>query len=118
VTAKPSLFSKEDHDHAELHRFVLSFGTGDSSRNFVWWMGDGHSGYTFVAHGSRIGVADLWRSLVSGCLQAAASRAKRESLQIQSLERLKQASVPQIMLPFLFEDASAPAAIERLAEHF
>jgi len=61
---------------------------------------------------------DDQRSAAAVVLQAAARRAKRETLQIQSLERLKQASLPQITLPFLFEDASAPAAIERLATHF
>jgi hypothetical protein len=61
---------------------------------------------------------DAPRSASEAALHAAAGRAKRESLQIRSLERLKQASVPQIMLPFLFEDASTPAAIARLAEHF
>ena len=48
----------------------------------------------------------------------AAFRAEKESVQAKSLDRLAQATVPRIALPYLFDDAATPAAIARLAAHF
>ena len=52
-------------------------------------------------------------------LRAAARRALEERAQEASLTRLSEgADVPRIMLPYLFEDAATPAAIDKLAAQF
>jgi anion-transporting ArsA/GET3 family ATPase len=51
-------------------------------------------------------------------VRSAAGRARREGLQVRSLERLAQASTSRIILPYIFEDAATPAAIEKLAAYF
>jgi len=50
-------------------------------------------------------------------LASAAYRAVREEVQARSLARLSQeASEPKIYLPYLFEDAATPRAIEELSK--
>jgi anion-transporting ArsA/GET3 family ATPase len=52
-------------------------------------------------------------------IRAAARRAAEERAQAASLARLVAGTgLPRIHLPYLFEDASAPAAIERLSANF
>jgi anion-transporting ArsA/GET3 family ATPase len=55
----------------------------------------------------------------ASAVQAAARRAVQEELQAASLARLFAAtSLPRIVLPYLFEDAATPRAIEALSSHF
>jgi hypothetical protein len=50
---------------------------------------------------------------------AAARRAVEERSQAASLARLAGGTdLPRILLPYLFEDAATPAAIERLSAQF
>jgi anion-transporting ArsA/GET3 family ATPase len=52
-------------------------------------------------------------------VQAAARRAVQERLQAASLARLFAGiSLPRVILPYLFEDAATPRAIEALSAHF
>jgi anion-transporting ArsA/GET3 family ATPase len=52
-------------------------------------------------------------------VRAAARRAVQERAQAASLERLVQGThLPRIVLPYLFEDAATPAAIEKLSTQF
>ena len=54
-----------------------------------------------------------------GAVQAAARRATQERLQAASLARLFAATtLPRVVLPYLFEDAATPRAIEALSAHF
>jgi anion-transporting ArsA/GET3 family ATPase len=58
-------------------------------------------------------------SPASSALRAAARRAIDELAQAASLARLVEgAKLPRIVLPYLFEDAATPAAIERLSTQF
>ena len=52
-------------------------------------------------------------------VRAAARRAVQERAQAASLERLVAGTdLPRIVLPYLFEDAATPAAIEKLSTQF
>jgi anion-transporting ArsA/GET3 family ATPase len=52
-------------------------------------------------------------------VQAAARRAVQERLQAASLARLGAGTtLPRVVLPYLFEDAATPRAIEALSAHF
>jgi anion-transporting ArsA/GET3 family ATPase len=52
-------------------------------------------------------------------VHAAARRAVQEQFQATSLERLfAGTTLPRIVLPYLFEDAASPRAIEALSAHF
>jgi anion-transporting ArsA/GET3 family ATPase len=54
-----------------------------------------------------------------GAVQAAARRAVQERLQAASLARLfAGTTLPRVVLPYLFEDAATPRAIEALSAHF
>ena len=54
-----------------------------------------------------------------GAVQAAARRAVQEHLQAASLARLAEGiDLPRVVLPYLFEDAATPRAIEALSAHF
>jgi anion-transporting ArsA/GET3 family ATPase len=58
-------------------------------------------------------------SPASSALRAAAQRAVEELSQAASQARLAEgAKLPRIVLPYLFEDAATPAAIERLSMQF
>jgi anion-transporting ArsA/GET3 family ATPase len=59
------------------------------------------------------------RSPAGEAVAAAARRAIDERAQAASLTRLQRAiDLPRIFLPYLFEDAAAPAAIEKLSTQF
>jgi anion-transporting ArsA/GET3 family ATPase len=58
-------------------------------------------------------------SAAESAVQAAARRAMQERLQAASLARLfAGTTLPRVILPYLFEDAATPRAIEALSAHF
>jgi anion-transporting ArsA/GET3 family ATPase len=58
-------------------------------------------------------------SAAESAVQAAARRAVQEKLQATSLARLFAGTdLPRVVLPYLFEDAATPRAIEALSTHF
>jgi len=58
-------------------------------------------------------------SAADGAVQAAARRAVQEQLQATSLARLvADPRLQRVVLPYLFEDAASPRAIEALSAHF
>jgi hypothetical protein len=59
------------------------------------------------------------RTPPESAVQAAARRAVQERLQAASLARLVAGTtLPRVVLPYLFEDAATPRAIEALSAYF
>jgi anion-transporting ArsA/GET3 family ATPase len=68
---------------------------------------------------SKIETTGETATTAASAVQAAARRAVQEKLQAASLARLfAGTTLPRIVLPYLFEDAASPRAIEALSSHF
>jgi len=66
-----------------------------------------------------IGITATSKNLADDAVFAAARRAVQEELQVANLARvLAGTSMPHVVLPYLFEDAATPRAIEALSTHF
>ena len=114
----PPLFSKEER--AALESSSSSLASGSRATGLRPLASDGDAASSSLSSGA--GATEL-RTSSSGddaaevAVAAGRSRAVRERVQAQSLQRLaKELPIPPSFLPQLFEDAAQPGAIRELAK--